>query len=67
MGTMDKILLVLGITTVIFIAVCFVFVWCGRTVPDSLIYSYFGAIGTEGAVMGWIKTRKEKKKHGNDE
>lgn len=61
---MDKILITLGITTLIFLVVCFWFVWFGRTVPDSLIYSYFAAIGTEGFVMGWIKNVKEKS--GND-
>ena len=68
MGTMNKILILLGITTVIFIALCFGFVWFEKTVPDSLIYSYFAAIGTEGFVMGWIKNVKEKNKNdGNNE
>lgn len=67
MGTMNKILALLGITTVIFIAVCFVFVWYDKMVPDALIVSYFGALGAEGTVMGWIKNVKEKKKNGNDE
>ena len=64
MGTMNKILVLLGITTLVFITVCLYFVWCGKYVPDSLIYSYFAAIGTEGFVMGWIKNVKEK--NGND-
>lgn len=58
MGVMNKILILLGITTVIFIGVVFGFVWYGRVVPDSLIYSYFAAIGTEGFIMGWIKNAK---------
>ena len=58
MGVMNKILILLGITTVIFIAVVFGFVWYGKLVPDSLIYSYFAAIGTEGFIMGWIKNAK---------
>lgn len=66
MGTMNKILLALGITTVLFIAVCFVFVWYDKIVPDALIVSYFGLVSAEGTVMGWIKNVKEKK-HGNDE
>jgi len=64
MGTMNKILVLLGITTLVFITVCLYFVWFGKYVPDSLIYSYFAAIGTEGFVMGWIKNVKEK--NGND-
>ena len=58
MGVMNKILILLGITTVIFIAVVLGFVWYGKVVPDSLIYSYFAAIGTEGFIMGWIKNAK---------
>lgn len=64
MGIMNRILILLGITTLVFIAVCLCFVWFGKFVPDSLIYSYFAAIGTEGFVMGWIKNVKEK--NGND-
>ena len=60
MGVMNKILILLGITTVIFIGVVLGFVWYGKIVPDSLIYSYFAAIGTEGFVMGWIKNAKGK-------
>jgi hypothetical protein len=41
-------------------SVCFAFVWFGRFVPDSLIYSYFSAIGAEGFIMGWIKNAKVK-------
>lgn len=58
MGTMDKILILLGITTIAFMAVCFWFIWHDKIIPDSLIYSYFAAIGTEGFVMGWIKNVK---------
>jgi len=57
---MNKILIILGITTIIFMAVCFYFIWHGRVLPDSLIYSYFSAIGAEGFIMGWIKTVKTK-------
>lgn len=60
MGVMNKILILLGVTTVIFIGVVLGFVWYGRIVPDSLIYSYFAAIGTEGFIMGWIKNAKRK-------
>ena len=60
MGTMNKILALIGITTLIFISVCFVFVWHNKAVPDSLIISYFGAISAEGFVMGLIKNVKVK-------
>lgn len=62
---MNKILILLGVTTLIFLAVCFMFIWNDKIIPDSLIYSYFAAIGTEGFVMGWIKNVKEKN-NGND-
>lgn len=67
MGTMNKILILLGITTLVFLAVCFMFIWHDKIIPDSLIYSYFAAIGTEGFVMGWIKNAKlkEGKSDGN--
>ena len=63
---MNKILALIGVSTVMFICVCFMFVWYGRAVPDSLIYSYFGAIGAEGFIMGWIKNVKEKRGEKND-
>ena len=59
---MNKILIILGITTFMFMAVCFYFIWHNRLIPDSLIYSYFSAIGAEGFIMGWIKTNKIKDK-----
>lgn len=60
MKTTNKILIILGITTIVFMAVCFYFIWFGRVLPDSLIYSYFSSIGAEGFIMGWIKTVKTK-------
>ena len=65
MGTMNKILVILGLATLVFVALCFVFVWYEKTIPDALIISYFGAVGTEGAVMGWIKNVKEKNNGNN--
>jgi len=62
MNTMNKILVILGITTLSFMALCFYFIWHDRVLPDSLIYSYFSAIGAEGFIMGWIKTNKIKDK-----
>lgn len=58
--TMNKILLILGITTAVFVTVCLYFTWYDKMVPDSLICSYFGAIGAEGFIMGWIKNAKVK-------
>ena len=57
MRTMDLILIILGITTLAFMGIVISFSWFDKVIPDSLIYSYFTAIGVEGTVMGWIKTR----------
>ena len=62
---MNKILVVLGCVSALFIALCFLFVWHDKLIPDSLIVSYFSAVGTEGAIMGWIKNVKEKN-YGNN-
>ena len=66
MGVMNRILIIIGITTAIFISVCLFFAWNCRNVPDALIYGYFGAIGAEGFVMGWIKNIKVKGGKEND-
>ena len=63
---MNKILLIIALTTAVFISVCFIFVWFDKIIPDSLIISYFGAIGTEGVIMGWIKNVKEKERNKNE-
>jgi len=60
MGVMNKILIILGITTIVFVSACFCFTWNDKIVPDSLIYSYFSAIGAEGFIMGWLKNTKRK-------
>ena len=66
MGVMNRILIIIGITTAIFISICLFFAWNSRVIPDSLIYGYFGAIGAEGFVMGWIKNIKQKGGKEND-
>lgn len=60
LGTMDRILVILGIFLLCFvIAMTVIFVVCGST-PDTLITCVFGICGVEGGVMGWIKTSKNK-------
>lgn len=51
--------------TVLFMTICFCFIWHGRLIPDSMIYSYFSAIGAEGFIMGWIKSTKIKERTDN--
>lgn len=48
-----------------FMTICFCFIWHGRLIPDSMIYSYFSAIGAEGFIMGWIKSTKIKERTDN--
>ena len=60
MGTMNKILALIGITALVFIYTRFYFVWNDKTVPDALIISFFGAISAEGFIMGLIKNIKIK-------
>ena len=60
LGTMDLILLILGIFLLCFvIAMTVIFVICG-SIPDTLVTCVFGICGIEGGVMGWIKTSKNK-------
>lgn len=58
MRVMDRILIILGTSAALFIVTALVFSWLGKTIPDSLIYSFFSAIGAEGFIMGWIKNSK---------
>ena len=60
MRKMDKILIIIGITTLLFILTCFVFAWFDKIVPAELIMGYFGLIGAECGFMSWIKTAGEK-------
>lgn len=59
-GTMDVILIIVGIAMLIFtIAMIWIFVVFG-SVPDTLITCVFAFLGGECGVMGWIQTNKKK-------
>ena len=60
MKTMDRILVIIGITTVAFLAVMIWLFYRFQAVPDTLIGCYFAFIGGECGIMGWIKNVKEK-------
>lgn len=61
-GTMDVILIIVGIALVAFtIEMIRLFKETGM-VPDTLITCVFAALGGECGVMGWIKTTKERNK-----
>lgn len=60
LGTMDLILLVIGIFLALFTAAMIVIHCITGSTPDTLITCVFGICGIEGGVMGWIKTSKNK-------
>lgn len=60
LGTMDLILLVIGIFLALFTATMIVIHCITGSTPDTLITCVFGICGVEGGVMGWIKTSKNK-------
>ncbi|MBQ7930551.1 MAG: hypothetical protein IJ334_05995 [Clostridia bacterium] len=65
LGTMDLILLLLGVFLALFTTAMTVIHCITGSTPDTLITCVFGICGVEGGVMGWIKTAKMKKLNGN--
>ena len=60
--TMDKILVVMFWTLIVFtITMILLYIFTGGT-PDTLIISFYGAFPGECGFMGWIKTVKENNK-----
>lgn len=60
MGTIDKILLILFISLVIFVVKMIQLFEAYGMVPDTLITCVFAAIVGEVSITGWIKTTKER-------
>lgn len=60
LGTMDLILLLLGVFLALFTTAMTVIHCITGSTPDTLITCVFGICGVEGGVMGWIKTNKQK-------
>ena len=59
-GTMNLILVIIGITLLCFtVSMIDLFKTYG-TIPDTLVTCVFAVLGGECGVMGWIKTSKEK-------
>lgn len=50
------------VLTVAFIVAMIVLFAMYQCVPDSLIAGFFGFVGGECGIMGWIKTAKERKR-----
>ena len=62
MKTMDKILIIIGVTLLAFtVAMIWLFTVYGA-IPDTLVTCVFAILGGECGVMGWIKTNKDKNK-----
>ena len=60
LGTMDRILVILGVFLFFFIVTMIITFYVKDSTPDTLIMGVFGACAVEGGLMGWIKTRKDK-------
>lgn len=61
-GTMNFILIIVGITLLVFTVVIINLFKMYGSIPDTLVQCVFAVLGGECGVMGWIKTTKEKNK-----
>lgn len=61
-GTMNLILIIVGIATLIFTVIMIRLFIVYEAIPDTLCSCFFGLCGGECSVMGWIKSTKEKNK-----
>lgn len=59
-GTMNLILVIIGITLLTFTIVMIDLFKTYGTIPDTLVTCVFGVLGTECGAMAWIKTSKDK-------
>ena len=59
-GTMNLILVMVGVVFAVFTTVMIVLFCLYGSVPDTLVTCVFGVLGGECGVMGWIKTSKER-------
>lgn len=61
-GTMDKVLVVIGIFLLMFVAIMLWMFYVTGAIPDTLCTCVFAACGGECGVMGWIKTTKDRQR-----
>lgn len=59
-GTMNVVLVVIGIFLIAFIVVMLALYYLTGGIPDTLCTCVFAICGGECGIMGWIKTTKEK-------
>lgn len=62
MKTMDLILVIIGVLTIVFTITMIWLFYTRYAVPDTLITCFFAAVTGECGFMGWIKTAKENNK-----
>lgn len=59
----DKILIIVGMTAVLFICTMIYLFTKYQSVPDSLIAGFFAAVFGEVSICGWVKSSVEKSKN----
>lgn len=59
-GTMDLILVIIGVSVLLFVLKMIQLFETYMAVPDTLITCFFGICGGECGAMAWIKNNKEK-------
>lgn len=62
MKTMDKVLVIICVATLIFVIVMIWLFYEKGEIPDTLCTCFFSFVGSECGIMGWIKTTKEKER-----
>lgn len=62
LNKIDVILILVGMSTIVFIGVMITLFIIKDAVPDSLIAGYFAAVFGEVSICGWIKNSVEKNK-----
>lgn len=67
LGTMNIILIIIGVSLLIFTVAMVVIFIRYNSVPDTLITYVFITLGGECGVLGWIKTTKEKSHINSDD
>lgn len=61
-GTMNLVLIILGIASFLFILKMIQLYETYMAVPDTLITCFFAAVGGEAGILGWIKNTKTRNK-----
>ena len=60
LNKMDIILIIVAVTSIVFVAVMIWLYDRHQNIPETLIISWFTAVAGEMSICGWIKSAKEK-------